>query len=64
MSSFMRTLSRVLRIGNARYIAGKDLQNNIYYELPSHAGSRGEQRAHGSRFSSKDECDVNAGLSS
>ena len=35
VSSWWRTLSRVLRIGNARYIVGHDLEQNTYMELPS-----------------------------
>jgi len=38
--SWWRTLSRVLRIGYARYIVGEDLQRNVYYELPAGPGSR------------------------
>ena len=39
MSSFFRTLSKVLRIGKARYIVGHDLAGNTYLELPSLTGS-------------------------
>ena len=33
--SLWRAMSRVLRIGRARYYVGRDLANNEYYELPS-----------------------------
>lgn len=37
--SVWKTLSRVLRIGHARFEVGKDLANNTYYEFPSPHGS-------------------------
>ncbi|KAI3625760.1 hypothetical protein CBS9595_001121 [Malassezia furfur] len=40
MSSFWKTLSRVLRIGHARYMVGKDLAENTYYEFPAINGSK------------------------
>lgn len=37
--SVWRSISRVLRIGRARFWVGKDLANNQYYELPSIHGA-------------------------
>lgn len=35
VSEVWRTLSRIFRIGRARFIVGYDLNKNVYYELPS-----------------------------
>ncbi|KOS13064.1 hypothetical protein Malapachy_1684 [Malassezia pachydermatis] len=43
-SSIWQTVSRVLRIGKARYIVGRDLENNVYYELPSLQGANDPNR--------------------
>lgn len=37
--SIWKTLSRVFRIGHARFMVGKDLADNTYYEFPSPSGS-------------------------
>ena len=43
-STIWQTVSRVLRIGKARYIVGRDLENNVYYELPSLQGANDPNR--------------------
>ncbi|WFD07718.1 hypothetical protein MVES1_003088 [Malassezia vespertilionis] len=40
MAQVWKMLSRVFRVGHARYLVGRDLANNAYYELPSLSGSQ------------------------
>lgn len=39
LASLIRPISRLLRVGNARYLVGHDLEGNSYYEYPSRSGS-------------------------
>lgn len=39
LTSLLRPISRLLRLGDARYFIGHDLDGNSYYEYPSRSGS-------------------------
>lgn len=41
MASLFRGISKLFRVGKARYLVGHDLAQNAYYEFPSIHGSSG-----------------------
>lgn len=40
LTTLLRPISRLLRLGEARYFIGNDLEGNGYYEYPSRSGSQ------------------------